>query len=66
LGKLRRAFKKAGEPGANEAELRALLDALRAAGVPVMRRTSGRLAKVVKGERTIDSLLLERGGKNAG
>ena len=65
LGKLRRAFRKAGKPEATEAELHEFLDALRAAGVPVMRRSSGRLAKVVKGERTVESLLLERGGKNA-
>jgi hypothetical protein len=65
LGKLRRAFKKAGKAEATEGELRAFLNDLVAAGVPVMRRTSGRLAKVVKGERTVESLLLERGGKKA-
>ena len=65
LGKLRRAFRKAGKPEATEAELRAFLNDLVAAGVPVVRRTSGRIAKVVRGERTIESLLLERGGKNA-
>jgi hypothetical protein len=65
LGKLRRAFRKAGKPETTEAELRVFLDALHAAGVPVMRRTSGRLAKVVKGEQTVESLLLERGAKKA-
>jgi hypothetical protein len=45
--------------------LRAFLSDLVAAGVPVMRRSSGRLAKVVKGELPVESLLLERGGKKA-
>ena len=65
LGKPRRAYRKAGQPDAPETTLREFLATLRAAGVPVMRRTSGRLAKVVKGERTVESLLLERDGKNA-
>ena len=65
LGKLRRAYRKAGQPYAPETTLREFLATLRAVDVPVMRRSSGRLAKVIKGERTVESLLLERAARKA-
>ena len=53
-----------GNASFTDAELRALLDALLAAGVPVRNRTSGRLARWVKGELSIDLLKVDgRGAK---
>jgi hypothetical protein len=60
MGKLRRAFRKAANPEVSEAEISAFLASLLEANVPVLNRSSGRIARVVKGEQSIASLLLVR------
>jgi len=60
MGKLRRAFRKAGKSEVSEAEVSAFLASLLEAKVPVLNRSSGRIARVVKGEQSIESLLLVR------
>jgi hypothetical protein len=60
MGKLRRAFRKAGKSEASEMEIRAFLTSLLEARVPVLNRSSSRIARVVKGEKNIESLLLAR------
>jgi hypothetical protein len=60
MGKLRRAFRKAGKSEASETEIRDFLTSLLQANVPVPNRSSGRIARVVKGEQSIESLLLVR------
>jgi hypothetical protein len=60
MGKLRRAFRKAGKSEVSEAEVSAFLASLLEAKVPVLNRSSGRIARVVKGEQSIESLLLAR------
>ena len=60
MGKLRRAFRKAGKSKASEMEIMAFLTSLLQANVPVLNRSSGRTARVVKGEQSIESLLLAR------
>ena len=60
MGKLRRAFRKAGKSEASETEIMAFLTSLLEANVPVLNRSSGRIARVVKGEKNIESLLLAR------
>jgi hypothetical protein len=60
MGKVRRAFRKAGKPDAPEAELSAFLTSLLDIRVPVLQRSSARIAKVLTGERNIESLLLTR------
>jgi hypothetical protein len=60
MGKLRRAFGKAGKPEVSEAEISAFLASLLEAKVPVLNRSSGRIARVLKGEQSIESLLLVR------
>jgi len=59
LGKVKRAFLKAGVEAGPEAQAAFLNDLLRA-NVPVLNRSSGRIARVVKGEKSIESLLLAR------
>jgi hypothetical protein len=59
LGKVKRAFSKAGVEAGPEAQAAFLNDLLRA-NVPVLNRSSGRIARVVKGEESIASLLLVR------
>ena len=59
IGKVKRAFVKAGVEAGPEAQA-AFLDDLLMANVPVLNRSSGRIARVVKGERSIASLLLVR------
>lgn len=58
MSKLRRAFRKAGKPDTPEAEITAFLTSLLETKVPVLKRSSGRIARVVKGEQNIESLLL--------
>jgi hypothetical protein len=41
-------------------EIRAFLTSLLQANVPVLNRSSGRIARVLKGEQNIESLLLAR------
>ena len=60
MGKLRRAFRKAGKSEASETEVIAFLTSLLKANVPILNRSSERIARVVKGERSIESLLLAR------
>ena len=60
MGKLRRAFRKAGKSEASETEISAFLTLLLETKVPVLHRSSGRIARVVKGEQNIESLLLAR------
>jgi hypothetical protein len=59
LGKVKRAFLKAGVEAGTEAQAAFLSDLLRA-NVPVLNRSSGRIARVLKGEKSIESLLLTR------
>jgi hypothetical protein len=59
LGKIKRAFLKAGVEAGPEAQA-AFLNDLLMANVPVLNRSSGRIARVVKGEQSIESLLLAR------
>jgi hypothetical protein len=60
MSKLRRAFRKAGKFEASETEIMAFLTSLLEANVPVLNRSSGRIARVLKGEQNIESLLLAR------
>jgi hypothetical protein len=60
IGKLRRAFRKAGKSEASETEIRAFLTSLLEPKVPVLDRSSGRICRVIKGEQNIESLLLVR------
>jgi hypothetical protein len=57
IAKLRRAFRNAGKESTYE-EQRALLEQLLIAKVPVLNRGSKRIAKVITGEVTAESLLL--------
>jgi hypothetical protein len=59
VGKVRRAFLKAGVEAGPEAQA-AFLNDLLIANVPVLNRSSGRIARVVKGEESIATLLLVR------
>jgi hypothetical protein len=59
LGKVKRAFLKAGVQASPEAQASFLNDLLKA-NIPVLNRSSGRIARVVKGEQSIASLLLVR------
>jgi hypothetical protein len=64
LGKVRRAFLKAGVEAGPEAQAD-FLNALLLAKVPVSNRSSGRIARIVKGEQSIESLLLVRVSKKS-
>ena len=64
LGKIRRAFLKAGVEAGPEAQATFLNDLLMA-NVPVLNRSSGRIARVVKGEESIATLLLVRAAKKS-
>jgi hypothetical protein len=59
IGKVKRAFLKAGVEAGPEAQAAFLKDLLMAK-VPVLNRSSGRIARVLKGEKSIESLLLAR------
>ena len=59
LGKVKRAFLKAGVEAGPEAQAAFLSDLLMA-NVPVLNRSSARIARVVKKEQNIESLLLVR------
>ena len=59
LRKVKRAFVKAGVEAGPEAQA-AFLNDLVMVNVPVLNRSSGRIARVVKGEQSIASLLLGR------
>jgi hypothetical protein len=64
IGKVKRAFLKAGVEAGPEAQAAFLNDLLKA-NVPVLNRSSGRIARVVKGEESVASLLLVRGPKQS-
>jgi len=64
LGKVKRAFLKAGVEAGPEAQADFLNDLLMA-NVPVLNRSSGRIARVVKGEESIATLLLVRAPKKS-
>jgi K+ transporter len=64
LGKIKRAFLKAGVEAGSEAQA-AFLNELLMADVPVLNRSSGRIARVVKGEENIATLLLVRAPKKS-
>ena len=64
LGKVKRAFLKAGVEAGPEAQA-AFLNDLLMANVPVLNRSSGRIARVVKGEESIATLLLVRAPKKS-
>ena len=64
LGKVKRAFLKAGVEAGPEAQA-AFLNDLIMANVPVLNRSSGRIARVVKGEESIATLLLVRAAKKS-
>jgi hypothetical protein len=59
LGKVKRAFLKAGVVADPEAQA-AFLNDLLMADIPVVSRSSGRIARVLKGEKSIESLLPAR------
>jgi hypothetical protein len=59
LGKVKRAFLKAGVEASPAAQAE-FLNNLLMANIPVLNRSSGRIARVVKGEQSIESLLLKR------
>jgi hypothetical protein len=59
LSKVKRAFLKAGVEAGPEAKA-AFLNDLLMANVPVLNRSSARIARVVKKEQSIESLLLVR------
>ena len=56
LGKAKRAFAKAGQPDVSEEARKKWLIEMSAADVGVMKFSSSRLAKVIKGELTISNL----------
>ena len=56
LSKLERAYKKAEMPDVTAAKKIEFAEALLAAGVPILKISSGRIARAIKGEITIDDL----------
>jgi hypothetical protein len=65
LGKIKRAFLKAGVEAGPEAQS-AFLNDLLMANVAVSNRSSGRIARIIKGEQSIESLLLVRVPRKSG
>jgi hypothetical protein len=62
LAKVRRAFGKAGKE-ASEEEQSKFAEKLIAAGVPDLSRSSSRIAKVLKGEETLEDLKISKSRK---
>jgi hypothetical protein len=62
LSKVRRAFRKAGKE-ASEAEQTKFAEELIAAGIPILSRSSSRIAKVLKGEETLEDLKISKSRK---
>jgi hypothetical protein len=62
LSKVRRAFRKAGKE-APEAGQAKFAEELIAAGIPILSRTSSRIAKVIKGEETLEDLKISKSRK---
>jgi ribosome-binding ATPase YchF (GTP1/OBG family) len=59
LAKVRRAYAKAGKE-ASEEEQSKFAEKLIAAGVPILSRSSSRIAKVLKGEETLEDLKISK------
>jgi hypothetical protein len=59
LGKVSRAFQKAGEE-ASKAEQLKFAEALLTAGVPILSRSSGRISRAIRGEINIEDLKVSR------
>jgi hypothetical protein len=62
LSKVRRAFRKAGKEG-SQAEQEEFAGLLIAAGVSILSRSSGRIAKVLKAEETLEDLKISKSRK---
>jgi ribosome-binding ATPase YchF (GTP1/OBG family) len=62
LAKVRRAFGKAGKEASEEEQLK-FAEELIAAGVPILGRSSSRIAKVLKGEETLEDLKISKSRK---
>jgi hypothetical protein len=62
LSKVRRAFRKADKEG-SEAEQAEFAEELIAAGIPILSRSSSRIAKVLKGEETLEDLKISKSRK---
>jgi hypothetical protein len=62
LSKVRRAFRKAGKE-ASDAEQAKFAEALIAAGIPILSRSSSRIARVLKGEETLEDLKISKSRK---
>jgi hypothetical protein len=62
LSKVRRAFRKAGKE-ASEAEQAKFAEELIAAGIAILSRSSSRIAKVLKGEETLEDLKISKSRK---
>jgi hypothetical protein len=62
LAKVRRAFGEAAKE-ASEAEQSKFAEELIAAGVPILSRSSSRIAKVLKGEETLEDLKISKSCK---
>jgi hypothetical protein len=56
LAKLGRAYKKATMPDVSEEKKLEFAQALLAAGVPILTRSSARISRAIKGEITIEAL----------
>jgi hypothetical protein len=63
LGKVGRAYKKADMPDVSEDKKLEFAQELLGAGIPLANRSSARIARVIKGEITIDDLKVSRRAK---
>jgi hypothetical protein len=59
---VRRAFRKAGKE-ASETEDSKFAEELIAAGIPILSRSSSRIAQVLKGEETLEELKISKSRK---
>lgn len=62
ISKVHRAFRKAGKEG-SEVDQKEFAGQLIAAGVPILSRSSGRIAKVLKAEETLEDLKISKSRK---
>ena len=63
LRKLRRAFLKAGKEASEDEQVKFAEDMI-SAGIPILNRSSSRIAKVLKGERTLEDLKVSKSRKS--
>jgi hypothetical protein len=63
LGKVGRAYKRAGVPDVSEEKKLEFAQQLLGAGVPILDRSSARIARVIKGETSIEDLKVSRRAK---